>query len=378
MNGNNRRVLAWPAGFTCAVMGFSVLPASAAIIDIDATVSTTVQELINGVPGSVTSDEDGLNADSSNLPLTASGDLMSTDLQGVLVSMGQAFSAFSDPTRLDQPNPEEFALEVGCYSNADSVAYLVTSTATEWRTVVFTTEGSSLAPPEIDFGLTRTRTVESRIFLSGAVIFWSTEPERNFDDMTSDFSVTVVRDDTNATLFDTTLRISGEGTDQPGVTTTGPIRSEIVELDDLLPEGVDADTIAILEGVEREGTLLVVVIPPQEHPYAYTVRANDPLMLRAEMNIRVRNAPGGSGVAATLGSPFENLADFIEPGLPGVNGKALESSLNAVTASRAIGFVASTGSSAHRSGPGLCGVFGVESAVAVVLCLLMMLGRSRW
>ena len=377
MYRKNRAVFIWLVGLAWVTTGFPASPASAAIIEIDAAVSTTVQELIDGVAGSITSNEDELNADSANFPLTASGDLTSTDLVGTLVSMGQAFGAVSDPTRLDQPNPEEFALEVGCYSSTEAVAYQVTSTASEWRTVVFTTEGSALAPPEIDFGLTNTRTVESRIHLSGAVIFWSADADQDLSEMAADFSITVVREDAAATLFDSTLRVAGQGSDELGTSATGPIRFEIVELDDLLAEGVDAGTIAVLEGVERTGTLLIIIIPPQEHPYTYTVRASDPLVLRAELSVEIRNASGSSGVAATLGSPFENLADFIEPGLPGVNGKLLESSVNAATATREIGLVPSTDALAHQSRSSLCGAFGLESAVVLALGLLMMTARSR-
>ena len=120
-------------------------PAVAAIISFDARVATTVQELMDGEPASVSSDDTQLADDASNLPLLALADLNSTDLDGVLVSVGQGFSEFRDPTRLDQPNPEEFALEAGCYSNAESVSYLVTASAVEERTIVFTTAGSPLA-----------------------------------------------------------------------------------------------------------------------------------------------------------------------------------------------------------------------------------------
>ena len=374
---NSRRIHLWLGGSAAVVICWSAIPAWAAVIGTDAAVSTTVQELIDGVPGSVTSDTEELALDLSNFPLIASGNLTSTDLEGALVSMGQAFGEFSDPTRLDQPNPEEFAMEVGCYSNAESVAYSVTSATEELRTVVFTTPGNPLAEPEIDFELSTTRTAESRIFLSGAVIFWSTEPGRNLDEMLSELSVTVTEADTNAILFETLLTIAGEGTDQVRSAATGPIRFEIVDLDDLLDEGVDEDTISVLKRVEREGTLIVVAIPPQEHPYTYTVTADEPLILGAELTARVRNIPGGTGVAATLGRPFENLADFIEQGLPGVNGVAFQRSLNAATASRSIGLVIPEDSPARITGVRLCGALGFESAALLALGLIATLGRSR-
>ena len=374
---NSRRIHLYLGGMAAVCICWSAIPASAAIIGTDAAVATTVQELIDGVPGSVTSDTEELALDLSNFPLTASGSLVSTDLEGALVSMGQAFCEFSDPTRLDQPNPEEFAMEVACFSNAESVAYSVTSATEELRTVVFTTPGNPLADPEIDFGSGSTRTVESRVFLSGAVIFWSTEPGRNLDEMLSELSVAVTEADTNATLFETTLTIAGEGTDQVRSAATGPIRFEVVDLDALVNEGVGEDTISVLQRVEREGTLVVVAIPPQEHPYTYTVTADEPLILGAELTAEVHNIPGGTGVAATLGRPFENLGDFIEQGLPGVDGATLQRSLNAVTASRAIGLVTPEGAQVTGTGMRLCGAFGFESAALLALGLIATLGRSR-
>lgn len=357
--------------------------APAAIIDIDATVSTTVQELIDGSPASVSSDENQLNDGSSALPMRASGDLTSTDLQGALVSMGQSFSEFSDPARLDQPNPEEFALEVAAYSNSDSIAYSATSSATESRTVVFTTPGSTVAPPEIDFGLGLTQRIESRVFLNGAVLLWSTTLDASLEDTQAEFDITVTRDDTGAVLFETSLTVVGGTTGDVEVDTEGGIRFELLSLDDLADEGIDADTIAVLQGVERDGTLFVVAIPPQQHVYRYTVRADEPVVLTAQLNARIRSGPGGTGVAAAFGAPFANLANFVSEGLPGVNGEAVERSLNAATASREIGLVGdgdviNIGGNIMPNPPPLCGILGIEwAALSLVGIFLLRLSRSR-
>jgi len=351
--------------------------APAAIIDIYASVSTTVQELIDGSPGSVSSDDDELNLDSSNLPLLAFSDLMSTDLEGALVSMAQGFSEFTDPTISNQPNPEEFALEVAAYSNEDAIGYSATGSATESRTIIFTTEGSSIAPPEIDFNILNTQTVESRIFLSGAVLLWSTAPGASFDQTQAEFDVTVTRDDTAAILFQTTVTIVGGADGDTDVTTDGPIQFEQLTLDDLAAEGVDAETLAILQSVDQDGTLVILVVPPQEHAYRYTVRADESLVLTAELEARIRTGPGGTGVAAAFGAPFANLADFIEEGLPGVDGSVVQRSLNTATSARDIGLV--TGADAADQTPigRLCGVFGIEWAAMALIGVFMRFGRSR-
>ena len=372
MNSYYRRFQVWICLCAACTLGPS---AQGAIIDIDAAVSTTVQELIDGAPGSVTSDAEQLDGGFSDLPLLASGDLVSTDLEGVLVSMGQAFSGLEDPTRLKQPNPEEFGVEVECYSNADSVSYSVISSASESRTVVFTTAGSSLAPPEIDFGLGSRRTVESRVFLSGAIIFWSTDAELSLDDMLGELTVTVTRDDTGAVLFETALTVAGDGVENVEPVSSGPIRFDILEVEDLTQEGLDQETVAALEELAGTGTLVIIAIPQQEHAYTYTVTADQPLVITATMSTRARNIPGGTGVAATFGRPFENLADFIEQGLDGIDGAGIERSINAKSA-RSIGLVESQDPSTSRP-QRLCGMLGLESAALLALSLVALVARPR-
>jgi hypothetical protein len=361
---------AWAIGLLC-VAG----PGYGAIIEWDAAVSTTVQELIDGIPASVTSDSDALDATGSNLPLKASGDLTSTDLEGKLVSMGQAFSAFTDPTISDDPNPEEFSIEVGGYSNTVSVGYTVAGEAWERRTLVFTTPGSSVAPPEIDFGTGSTREVESRIYLSGAVLFWSTAPGTSLDDMRATLDVIVVRDEDEAVMFESSLEVLGAGTDEVSTSSTGPVVFEVVGLDELADQGIDEDSLAILEQIEQQGTLIVLVIPEQEHPYTYTVTADEPFDLTATLGVNVRNVPEGTGVAATWGAPFENLAAFIEQGLPGVSGASIEQSVNKVIEARAIGLVPAYDGPSMQARSPLCGALGLEFAVMATLALCLTLTR---
>src|SRR5262245_22062193 len=92
--------------------------AACAVLATNAVVSTTVQELIDGVPGSVNNDRKQLGVDVTEPPLEVFADLVSTDLNGQLESLGQGYGRFSDPTLSTQANPQEFAIEVECYSNA--------------------------------------------------------------------------------------------------------------------------------------------------------------------------------------------------------------------------------------------------------------------
>jgi len=84
-------------------------------------------------------------------------------------------------------------------------------------------------------------------------------------------------------------------------------------------------------------------------------------------------------VAATLGRPFENLADFIENALPGVDGAVLQRSVNELTAERALGVIPSEDPSTGGNEPdrSLCGAMGSGGLALFGLSLCLMLVRPR-
>lgn len=319
---NSHRLILVAAVLLCGIDA-----AVAEVVGTTARVSTTVQELIVGQPGSV-------NADAvetpSELPLIASAALDTTELDGTRSSIGQGFSVFEDPARLDEANPQEFALETACYSNAPDVSYLVDGNATETRTVVFSRE--ELNPGAVQ----SSREVVSRVFLSGAVIFWSQTPVTGSDDLGADVAFRVTRDDGAEELFATSLSVAAAGE----TLATGPIVFETVGLGELASL-VDETTLAILHQLEEDGELTVIAISQQEHEYEYTATVDEPIALTATLEVQVRNAPAGTGVAAVMGRPFQELADFIEEALPGTDGDALQRSLNKSIARRNIGLVPS-------------------------------------
>ncbi|MDO8632025.1 MAG: hypothetical protein Q7R41_16190 [Phycisphaerales bacterium] len=350
-----------------------------AVVAVDASVVTAVQELIDGQPASVNADDDSRNADGSNLPLLAAADVVSTDLEGSLVAHGRGFATFADPTRLDQPNPEELALETACFSNAESVSYLVTATAAETRTLRF-------ARSEVAFASDGTRDVESVIFVSGAIVLWSAEPGGESDQggsghgdlggMSSEISFVVSRGGgVEAPLFQTSLVVQGD--DQGGVASEadGPIEFEAIGLNELADRGVDEATIDILQQVADQGVLMVLAIPRQEHIYRYVVGANEPFELSAKLEARIRNAPNGTGVAVAMGRPFSELANFIEQGLPGVKGGSLQRAVNDSVAARVGGNrMPSDGTARDVPRWTPCGALGGEALLMVLMPLTMVPG----
>ncbi len=346
-----------------------------AVVAVDASVVTAVQELIDGQPASVNADDDSRNADGSNLPLLAAADVVSTDLEGSLVAQGRGFATFADPTRLDQPNPEELALETACFSNAESVSYLVTASAVETRTLRF-------ARSEVTFASDGTRDVESVVFVSGAIVFWSAEPGADLGGMSSEISFVVSRGGVEAPLFQTSLVVQGardqggSGPGQGGVASEadGLIRFETIGLNELADRGVDEATIGILQQVADQGVFIVLAIPLQEHTYRYIARANEPFELSAKLEARIRNAPNGTGVAVAMGRSFSELANFIERGLPGVKGESLQRAVNDSVAARAGAgsMVPSDGTARDVPRWTPCGALGGEALLVLLMPLTMV------
>jgi hypothetical protein len=343
-----------------------------AVVAVDASVVTAVQELIDGQPASVSADDDSRNANGSNLPLLAAADVVSTDLEGSLVAHGRGFATFADPTRLDQPNPEELALETACFSNAESVSYLVTASAVETRTLRF-------ARSEVTFASDGTRDVESSVFVSGAIVFWSADPGADLGGMSSEISVIVSRGGVEAPLFQTSLVVQGDGQGGVASEADGPIEFETIGLNELADRGVDEATIGILQQVADQGVLIVLAIPLQEHTYRYIARANEPFELSAKLEAHIRNAPNGTGVAVAVGRPFSELADFIEQGLPGVKGESLQRAVNDSVAARAGGGHMAPSDGTARDVPRWtpCGALGGEALLMLFMPLTMVPNRRR-
>ncbi|MEK6677401.1 MAG: hypothetical protein AABZ47_17330, partial [Planctomycetota bacterium] len=286
-----------------AFSGF-VLPteATAAILSTGANAFTTVQELIDGAPGSVNRDQKELGVDAATFPLDVSANLMSTDLDGALVALAQGFGMVADPTLSTQANPEEFAIELGCYTNIAELFYSVQSRAIESRSVIFTTPGSAIAPNEIRFRSDGTREIESRTFVSGAVIVWSRNADLSANPVEGELRFLVHRDAEEDVLFSSTLSLdTADG--ELRIQSTGPLRFNEVGLEELRELGIDEASLAILENVEQQGFLRVIVLPVQEHRYSYIVTADESFDLIATLDAKLRNAPDGSGIAAVLGRP---------------------------------------------------------------------------
>lgn len=345
---------------------------SGAIIGIQADVSASVQELIDGASASINSDQESWDGIADVLPLQGFSELTTTDLDGVFTARGEAVSDFLDPARLDQANPEELGAEAGAFSTGDVTSYIVEAIATERRTILFTRD-SDVVPVQIDFRADGTQTVESTIFVSGAILVWSTQADRDLSDALGEVSFVITGSDVPAPLFEATVSVRGQASGNVSVDATGGIEVEQGGLE--LLAGDDPATDIVVNQLAGLATVYVVLIPPQEHQYEYEVQADQNLELTAVLNARAENLPAGVGVATVVGRPFGKLAELLGDAFPALDGSRIQTAVNG--ANRALGEPSGTSGSAATAQklPALCGAVGFAG---MALCLTGIAGIVRF
>ena len=221
----------------------------------------------------------------TSYPSAFRAELSSTNLDGVLVALGQGFGRFDDPLEATGSNPAEFGVEAACYSNVSELSYAVRSVATETRRVEF-------SPSQLPITQTGDVLVESVLYISGAVVLWSTDPNVPLDDLLGSVTLKITRNQNDTDLlFTTAIAVAGSGNSAEALT-SGPLQSELLSLDDLTAEGIDEATQAVLAQVLESGTLLVVAIPLQAHTYTYEATPSRQFDLTAWLEVDARNVPG--------------------------------------------------------------------------------------
>lgn len=355
-------------------------PSLAEVLDVRGRVSTTVQEILSGAPGSVTSDESEVGVDATALPISAGAALETKDFDDRVIALGQGLCELQSPDLEAADGPRELGLEVAGYSDGESVSYVVTGSAMEERRLRFAGPGNPEADPEFVFNADGTREVESRISLSGAIVVWSLDGSADLQDVQGELTVDVRRNEETEPLFQASVSLSAPSSNttsrQPALDTAGPIRTQQLSVDELVALGLDDASAEILRSVAEAGTLTVFVIPQQVHAYRYTVRRNEESNLAAEWKALVGTVPGSSGVAATFGRPFHELADFIGRSIPGVDGAAMEKAINTAIA-RDEGGQPTQQETITRPSRSVCGVFGGELFMAPLVLLFSTALRPR-
>ena len=215
----------------------------------------------------------------------------------------------------------------------------------------------------------------SSVFVSGALVLWTEQTDRDLDGLVAELRIIVEReapDQEPEILLEATLTAEG--------TTGGDIR--IASPDGIFALAGGPELISATAGF-TQGQLLgelaglgrthLIIIPGQELPYIYQAAPEIEYTLKATFEAVSSNLPEGTGVAAVYGRTFENLAGIIS-GLSGTQTKgiATQSAVNAAIRNARV----EPDAAGTTNGRVLCGTIGFGT-LAMTLGLLLVAGRLR-
>ena len=345
----------------------------AEVLQINASIETSVQEYSKGEEASFSVEYGVLGETAPDLPLEVTAALGYFLEETGGSHGGQAIASFADPTLSETPNPQEFGLEVVCFSGEPATHYEVFAKGLEVREVLF--DPVELGVPTLgDENL-----VNSAVFISGAIVIWSEGASPNLAELSAEFEFEVVQDlgdlATNGAevVFTTSVFVDGDSNGEVAVTQFGAIGSLLGGPEVLLEaDGPDID--AIVAELEAVGRVHVLLIPEQTINYPYFARAGEAFELQAEARLEALNLPSGTGVAAVFGRPFVQLGAAISPVLPPGSGARVQAAVN-----RAIrkAEIPADEPAASIPAAGICGVLGAEAPLGMALALFGFWIRPR-
>ncbi|MEE9294564.1 MAG: hypothetical protein V3W34_06355 [Phycisphaerae bacterium] len=284
-----------------------------------------------------------------------------------------ALADFRDPTQGGPGrNPGEIGIEADCFSNDPSTRYELKSSVEETRVVSFDADDLGVL-----FG---TQTVNSAVFVSGAMFLWSTVPGRDLTGLSAEVSFVVRRFDADENeepvgdgqiLLEETVSLNGGPN---GSVTLDNDSALFVFAGDLtiLPDDPEAAGLGEVD-LGAAAVAQVAVLLEQNVSYSYEVVPGQVLILQAEFSITAANVPGGTGVAAVFGRELDEAVRILEIGLPEESAKSIVRRIN-----RAIAVFTPEDNTPTTTSPLAlpCGFLGFEMIPLGVLSLAMFVGRG--
>lgn len=312
---------------------------AAAVVDVSATATVSIR-VAGG--GNAVTDTQAFPGDPLPLqPVVA----VRSDQAGVRAA-GVGAAQFADPNSLPlQANPEEFAVNISLDSVSPSISYEGSARVVETREITF-------EPVDLGAAAGASRTVQGQVFLDGALAVFATTRERSLSGAGATISITVEQrspSQGDQTLVAGSIALAGADGGVASATTSGALRNALAFSADL---GGQIDALPVLN---------VLILLPTTIRYNYTAVVGEPFTLVATLDVQLNNAPDGVGVAAIVGTPVTSLQEVIEATrgsdaaakfLALLQREREDPSGQAVNAPRAAAPLL-----------GLCGLFGVETAL---------------
>ncbi len=283
-----------PAGRLASALfvALSVQATDAEITSITATAEAFIQELRNGLAGDRTRASDAFPTTQSELPLQVVATFVSeqTDEPAAAAVAAQ----FADPRDLDQPNPEEFAINLSLNSLSPDVRYEGEATLVETRGILFsageienTAEGDVLE-------------LTGRLFIDGALAIVSSDASRDLSGARVFLTLRVEQIDGQGEPVE---RFAGEvslmGAAGGGVTVgeSGDFPLESLVFTDLSNLDPNLPVFRLL------------ILPDVTIDYLFSATVGEPTTLRVTLEVQADSLEGDVGVAAIIGTPSDAVTD---------------------------------------------------------------------
>jgi len=296
----------------------------AAVLDVSATVSSSVERIVDGQVVSSDSALEQFPGTATTLPMEARSSLtgLQQDTTGIerVDGAGLARALFNDPRLSDSPVPEDFGIDLSVFSNGPEVRYGGHATSTETREIRIGARELLRAPGTVV-------EILSQFYLDGAVVVWASSSQADLTGLEAQVSVQVVQErpqmePAEVTVLEAVVRVVGGTNGQIEVQTNGAIGPDnLVSLDlaDILPE-LDRPEIQRLQ---------VVVFPNMVLSYRYPAVVDRTFHLRAVLDVQAVSVPGGSGVGVVFGVPFQALGEVVGTVIDETSGQTFQESVDA-------------------------------------------------
>lgn len=349
----------WLSGTIVALLVLSaVAVAPADITCINGSVAATVHEFRVGAQGDMDQASDSYPG-TGELPLQVIARLISEFPDE---AAGMAAAQFADPTELDQPNPEEFAINLTLSSISANIRYTGEASSREVRGILYS---------EAELGQPAGTSVPlvGRLFLDGALVVFSATADRDLTGAYVRLRVTVVKQVTgqeDETVFSGSVELNGGLAGTATTASSGQFPTAAAVLTDLsaLPDEFEA--------------LHLLVLPDLAIDYDYQATVGEKLTLQATVEVEAANLADAVGVVALIGTPTDTFTEVITL----TQGQeAAAKLLSAIQKERD----EPTGQPAFPDQTtfapplfGLCGVFGLEAALGLFALVGLKFAGRRW
>lgn len=358
----------------------ALVPAARAVVTtIDASVTAEVQETLDGTVINSDLAFKDLDDTTRNLPLVAEAKLFppsdaASELPGVA---GAARTVFRDPRLNPSDPPNEFALDLGGFSDEEGATVSGRSLAVESRDVVFGAEEVGLEPgTEV--------IARSHFFVDGLMILVSTPGQVDLSGARAELTLSVeqvrAEEASPATVLEASVVLTGNSDGTASLTVNGALVADNLTVLGLEP--LDSS----LPGFQA------VSLPDLAIPYEYPARVDENFTLKARIEAKTVSGPG-TGASVIIGDGLNSLvsllADVLGEDIGDDFGDVLDGTLSALSGparplvaaetDTVLEVVTDAGQDAPLLGlPPTCGIMGVEGLLlAAGLTFLPLLGRRR-